>query len=37
MIWGMGPKTGTKTADFACESATSGFDAGGCGDYVMRS
>jgi hypothetical protein len=24
-------------APYACESTTSGFDAGACGDYVMRS
>jgi hypothetical protein len=27
----------TKYAQTACESAASGFDGGGCGDYVMRS
>jgi hypothetical protein len=26
-----------KYAQTACESTTSGFDAGACGDYVMRS
>jgi hypothetical protein len=26
-----------KYAQTACESAVSGFDAGACGDYVMRS